>query len=298
MKKLFTALLAMAMLLSLAACGSKGQDTPGSASSGAGNSSSVSSSAGEKESGGDGSTSSASGADSSAQEQPDTSVKEEPKEEPKEETPVVTKPVEKPAAKPETPVSKPAAKPAEDAKQPAQQPSSSEKTEPEQPSQPEQPAVSSGDPLSILNTVWGTYSEDEKFPCAGGDYDHIVDSAPGSFDVSSSDNLTYQLTFPSGDVGLIDSAASLTHMMNSNTFTCGAFHAASKDNVSQLAQDLRSEFQAKHWMCGFPDKIVVATMGQYVVSVYGNEDLVNTFRDKLLSSYSSMTVVYDEAWAG
>lgn len=99
-------------------------------------------------------------------------------------------------------------------------------------------------------------------------------------------------------MGLIDSAASLTHMMNSNTFTCGAFHAASKDNVSQLAQDLRSEFQAKHWMCGFPDKIVVATMGQYVVSVYGNEDLVNTFRDKLLSSYSSMTVVYDEAWAG
>lgn len=287
MKKLFTALLAMAMVLSLTACGGKkGTDAPNSSSSGANSSSSVSGSDDEKENG-DGSTSSAIGAGSSAQEQPDASEKEESKDE----TPA-SKPAEEPAAKPEKPadepVSKPAVKPAEDTKQPVQQPASSEKTE------TEQPAASSGDPLSILNTVWGTYSEDEKFPAAGGDYEHAVDGAPGSFDVSDGDSLAYQLTFPAGDAGLIDSAAALTHMMNSNTFTCGAFHVASKDNVSQLAQDLRSEFQGKHWMCGFPDKLVVASMGQYVVSVYGDEELVNTFRDKLKGSYPSVTVLYDE----
>lgn len=287
MKKLFTALLAMAMVLSLTACGGKkGTDAPNSSSSGANSSSSVSGSADEKENGDD-STSSAIGADSSAQEQPDASEKEESKDE----TPA-SKPAEEPAAKPEKPAdkpaSKPAVKPAEDTKQPVQQPASSEKTE------TELPAASSGDPLSILNTVWGTYSEDEKFPAAGGDYEHAVDGAPGSFDVSDGDSLAYQLTFPAGDAGLIDSAAALTHMMNSNTFTCGAFHVASKDNVSQLAQDLRSEFQGKHWMCGFPDKLVVASMGQYVVSVYGNEELVNTFRDKLKGSYPSVTVLYDE----
>ena len=287
MKKLFTALLAMAMVLSLTACGGKkGNDAPNSSSSGANSSSSVSGSADEKENG-DGSTSSAIGADSSAQEKPDASEKEESKDE----TPA-SKPAEEPAAKPEKPadkpVSKPAVKPAEDTKQPVQQPDSSEKTE------TEQPAASSGDPLSVLNTVWGTYSEDEKFPAAGGDYEHAVDGAPGSFDVSDGDSLAYQLTFPAGDAGLIDSAAALTHMMNSNTFTCGAFHVASKDNVSQLAQDLRSEFQGKHWMCGFPDKLVVASMGQYVVSVYGDEELVNTFRDKLKGSYPSVTVLYDE----
>lgn len=287
MKKLFTALLAMAMVLSLTACGGKkGTDAPNSSSSGANSSSSVSGSADEKENGDD-STSSAIGADSNAQEQPDASEKEESKDE----TPA-SKPAEEPAAKPEKPadkpVSKPAVKPAEDTKQPVQQPASSEKTE------TELPAASSGDPLSILNTVWGTYSEDEKFPAAGGDYEHAVDGAPGSFDVSDGDSLAYQLTFPAGDAGLIDSAAALTHMMNSNTFTCGAFHVASKDNVSQLAQDLRSEFQGKHWMCGFPDKLVVASMGQYVVSVYGNEELVNTFRDKLKGSYPSVTVLYDE----
>ena len=48
-------------------------------------------------------------------------------------------------------------------------------------------------------------------------------------------------------------------------------------------------------MCGFPDKLVIVTLDQYLVSLYGNEDLVNTFRDKLTASYSAASVVYDEA---
>ena len=84
-------------------------------------------------------------------------------------------------------------------------------------------------------------------------------------------------------------------MMNLNTFTCGAFHVADANNVARLADDLRTTIQAKHWMCGFPDKLVIVTVGQSVFSVYGNEELVNTFRDKLLTSYSAAAAVYDEA---
>ena len=84
-------------------------------------------------------------------------------------------------------------------------------------------------------------------------------------------------------------------MMNLNTFTCGAFHVADANNVARLADDLRTTIQAKHWMCGFPDKLVIVTVGQSVLSVYGNEDLVNTFRDKLLTSYPTAAAVYDEA---
>ena len=84
-------------------------------------------------------------------------------------------------------------------------------------------------------------------------------------------------------------------MMNLNTFTCGAFHVADANNVTRLADDLRTTIQAKRWMCGFPDKLVIVTVGQSVLSAYGNEELVNTFRDKLLTSYSAATAVYDEA---
>ncbi len=159
----------------------------------------------------------------------------------------------------------------------------------------ETPTAQDTGALSLLTSVWSTYSEDDKFPAAGGDAEHSVDDAPGSFDVSNADNLTYQLTFPSADVSLIDGAASLVHMMNLNTFTCGAFHVSDAGNVSTVAADIRSAVQGKQWMCGFPDKLVIFTSGQYVVSVYGNESLVNTFRDKFVAAHSGASTVYDEA---
>ena len=48
-------------------------------------------------------------------------------------------------------------------------------------------------------------------------------------------------------------------------------------------------------MCGFPDKLVIFTYDQYVVSLYGDEELVNTFRDKFTATYSDSTIAYDEA---
>ncbi len=149
--------------------------------------------------------------------------------------------------------------------------------------------------LDLLNKIWSGYTDDEKFPAAGGDYDNNVDDAAGTVDISNAETVSYLLTFPADDVAKLDGAASLMHMMNSNTFTCGAFHAASADDVSAIVEDIHTAISGKHWMCGFPDKMVIATSGSLIVSVYGNEDLVNTFRDKLLAADSSFSVVYDEA---
>lgn len=151
------------------------------------------------------------------------------------------------------------------------------------------------DPLEVLETVWGSYSDDEKFPAAGGDYDHSVDGAPGSFDVSSTENLNYLLSVPEDSAPMIKSAASLMHMMNSNTFTCGAMLTDSADDAAKLAEAMRGSIQSKHWMCGFPDKLVVITLDSCVISMYGLEDIINTFRDKLLAAYDGAAVVYDEA---
>lgn len=75
----------------------------------------------------------------------------------------------------------------------------------------------------------------------------------------------------------------------------GAFHVSDAGNVSTVAADIRSAVQGKQWMCGFPERLVILTSGQYVVSVYGNESLVNTFRDKFVAAHSGASTVYDEA---
>ena len=156
-------------------------------------------------------------------------------------------------------------------------------------------AAAPADSLELLTKVWDSYTDDEKFSAVGGDYDHRVDDAPGAFDISQADNVEYMLTLPQDKVSLIDGAASLMHMMHANTFTCGAFHPAKAEDADTLAQTLRDSIQGKQWMCGFPDKLVVAKVGGYVVSFYGDQDLVNTFRDKLSAAWAGTEIVFDEA---
>lgn len=280
MKRTLSLILILTMLLSLAACGSKD-----AAPTDDDNAPPQEQGSGDAQPGGT------------------TGTPDEPEQpeqtQPAEQEPTDSKPKQEPAGEPEKeparqPEQKPNPKPAE---KPAEETSAEPPTETPKPETPaeDKPAAAVDDALTILNAIWNTYSDEEKFPAAGGDSEHAVDGAPGSFDASNADSLSYLLTFPADDASLIDSAASLVHMMNLNTFTCGAFHVADANNVARLADDLRTTIQAKHWMCGFPDKLVIVTVGQSVLSVYGNEDLVNTFRDKRLASYSAATAVYDEA---
>ena len=292
MKRTLSLILILTMLLSLAACGSKD-----AAPADDDNAPPQEQGGGEEQSGGTTGT-----PDEPEQPEQTQPTEQEPADSKPEQTqpadskPEQTQPAEQePAKEPEKqPEQKPEPKPAE---KPAEGTSAEPPTETPKPETPaeDKPAAAVDDALTILNAIWNTYSDEEKFPAAGGDSEHAVDGAPGGFDASNADSLSYQLTFPADDASLIDSAASLVHMMNLNTFTCGAFHVADANNVARLADDLRTTIQAKHWMCGFPDKLVIVTVGQSVFSVYGNEELVNTFRDKLLASYPTAAAVYDEA---
>ena len=94
---------------------------------------------------------------------------------------------------------------------------------------------------------------------------------------------------------LDDDAATLQHMMNTNTFSSAFAKLKDSSKAEEFAENYKTELQGQRWMCGFPDKLVIVTVGQSVFSVYGNEELVNTFRDKLLASYPTAAAVYDEA---
>ena len=100
------------------------------------------------------------------------------------------------------------------------------------------------DATALLTAVWDAHSDDEKFPAAGGDYETSVDDAPGAFDPSNADNLNFLLTVPTEDASLIDDAASLMHMMNANTFTCGALRVKNGDDAAKLAEDLPDAVRA------------------------------------------------------
>ena len=146
--------------------------------------------------------------------------------------------------------------------------------------------------LNILETVWNTYGEDEKFAVAGGDFSeaNAREDAPGVFDLKDRALVDSELGLP--ETAAVDEAASLVHMMNANTFTAAAYHATG--DTAELAQQLRDNIMQRQWMCGFPDKLVVAEVGEYVVTVFGADDLVDTFMTHLNGIYG-VSATYDEA---
>ena len=146
--------------------------------------------------------------------------------------------------------------------------------------------------LNLLSTVWKSYKESEKFPAAGGDYseENAREDAPGKVRTSDSDALSSTLAVPADSADLISSAASLTHMMNLNTFTAGSFKTKSTGDADKLAAAMKKSIENRKWVCGFPEKMAVITIDKYVVSVYGAADLVDTFKTKLQKAYTGAKV--------
>lgn len=146
--------------------------------------------------------------------------------------------------------------------------------------------------LNLLETVWNDYGEDEKFSVVGGgpDAEQMVEDAPAAFDLTDRSLAQHNLVLP--ESAQVDDAASLTHMLNANTFTAAAYHATG--DVQALAAELRDAIQSNRWMCGFPDKVVVAVRDEYVAIAFGADDLVDAFAGRL-SGIFGMELVYDEA---
>ena len=151
-------------------------------------------------------------------------------------------------------------------------------------------------PLNLLNTVWKSYSKDDKFPASGGDYseENAKDDAPGKFDVSDSAVLESTLAVPEASADLLKKAASLTHMMNLNTFTAGAFQLKDSKNADKFAKAMKESIENRRWVCGFPDKFVIIKVNGYVVSAFGAADLIDTFKSKTLKAYQDAKVYCEE----
>ncbi len=151
----------------------------------------------------------------------------------------------------------------------------------------------------LLDTVWNTYTDDEKFPAAGGDYseENMTDDAPGNYSIADKSELDRVFGLSSDAAEQVDDAASIGHMMNANTFTCGAFHLKDGADIAALAESTRQNIQSRQWMCGFPDKLTIVSVGNYLVTMFGAEDLVDTFTAKLTAAFSTAQILADEAIA-
>jgi len=151
------------------------------------------------------------------------------------------------------------------------------------------------DANEILTKVWDEYkasaSEDAQFPIAGGNVEAMVMDAPAAFDVTiegAKDALITSYCIPAEAIDMTDDVATMMNMMMANNFTSAAYHVADAANVETVVNGIKDATLNNQWMCGFPEKLVVVTIGDYVVSAFGNGMVIDVFK-------TAITTVYEDA---
>ena len=147
-------------------------------------------------------------------------------------------------------------------------------------------------PVALIDSVWSTFAEEEKFPVMGGDFNTPVDGAAGKFDIADKENAVATLHIAEDSIALVDDVATLTHAMNANTFSAAAYHVADAKNTETLVNSLKDSIKSTQWMCGFPDTLIIYTVGDdYVVAAFGNAEAIANFKTKLATVYGEGAVL-------
>ena len=151
----------------------------------------------------------------------------------------------------------------------------------------------------LLAVIWASYGSDEKFPAMGGDYDNVVDNAPGAFDLTHADaaaNIDSLISFPSDKIDQIDSAASLIHSMNANIFTAGAFRFQTADAAKAMAATVKNHILTKQFICGTPEKLIILfAPDNYLIVAYGGTAALDPFLAKAKGVVAGCELLVDQA---
>ena len=163
----------------------------------------------------------------------------------------------------------------------------------------ETPAIDSA--LALIETVWATYGDDEKFAAAGGYGENMNWEGPGYIPSNDEEALLAAQTYfvlsdeaiamVEGDMGM------LMHAMNANTFTAGSFKLKADATAESFAASVKDTVTNNRWMCGFPEKLVIISVGDYVVSAFGNGELIANFTAKVQAAFENATILAEEALA-
>ena len=143
--------------------------------------------------------------------------------------------------------------------------------------EPEQAVETYETAVDVLTVAHVEFDEETLSYLGGGFGEEVVPGAPGAFPIDDFETVRSMLTFPAEYIELVDEAGSIMHMMNGNLYTSAAFHVADNANMLLIEEAVLDTVKNNQWMCGFPEKLVIGQVENYVVYAYGNAELVDKF---------------------
>lgn len=149
--------------------------------------------------------------------------------------------------------------------------------------------------LELLNNVWAQFPEEGKFPVMGGDAENPNFEGPGAVTLPGAEgNALWNLNIPDDQLANFTEAATLIHAMNTNTFACGAMKLAAGADKTAVAAAVKDGILGTHWMCGFPEKMVVVSSGDYLVVAFGLDMNITNLLTALTAVDANAQVLHSE----
>lgn len=151
---------------------------------------------------------------------------------------------------------------------------------------------------TIMNGYNATATEETMLYVVGGNmfnFETCNPEGPAEFvalaDTDYNDNLGVAVE----DVAKIDGAASMHNMMNANMFTSYALHVKADADIDALAESLKTNILARMWICGSPDKLVIAKApGNYLIVTWGvsvDGGIVNPYTQSFATVVEGSSIV-------
>lgn len=155
-------------------------------------------------------------------------------------------------------------------------------------------ALAETDSTKLLQNIWDRYSEEERFSVYGGAMEQAVMDAPGPLDLSMQEELSTRYLLTEDLARQVEEGASLVHLMNGNILTAVALRVHGDQQA--FAKTWRSNIRGNRWICGQPDRMILVQPEEgCLLMVFGSQDIVRTFRSRLMEVYPKTKVLYEEA---
>ena len=158
-------------------------------------------------------------------------------------------------------------------------------------------AAAEVDVVDALKNIWDNYEDENKFAAMGGGMANPVTDGPGELSLDDTAEVNDKTGVPEDKITTIDKAATLIHMMNANTFSAAAVHAAEGNKAEDVATTIGDNLKIRQWMCGIPEKHVIIKVGSNtIISAFGANDLITVFLDKAKVAYPEYTVLLEQTF--
>ncbi len=159
--------------------------------------------------------------------------------------------------------------------------------------------------LKLLMDAYNANATEETmlYVCGGNPYNFETTNPEGPAKFVALEDADYDanLGYPTADISKQDDAASMFNMMNMNVFNCYAVHFTNSADVDAMATAIKDNILARQWICGAPEKLVIAKMpGDYLVVVWGAVEfggIVDPFTATFATTVEGSSIVVEHTFA-